>query len=771
MSTGKKPSPFQPVLSDQRQCSVCEKVVDKWMTIHPVDGEGPVYRCMDCNSKKRKTTDAVGPSAYRNFTKSARPKIKADNPHLTSIAIMKVVHDQWKAMTSEQQGEYDKDKPKEDVDEQEKKKKKPKTSSYTAFTSPLDPESGVQYATTCYRCDAKIIKGTKIKTTTQWNEYATKKYEAEDDLLCYDCWDEVRRYCRECGENWVVCDKTNPNRYFPMCEVCAPQDYASSAPDAPPASSSSSSSSALQDPVAAVPPPDTKAAYLSMAMDEEEEPGYGRHECVECHGLIRKPNEIFFCKCVVPTLSTEDGCDIVATHPHRRECDGGLVDHTCRAKNRMKTKPRRIPPPEASSSSSAPIAVDPKEMRDKPSEAGTPIGWVLTNMDDDNGVRFLKSFPFSDEEMKRVEEDEELIERMNQIIECPPVADEKCIGFNRFTPIYATDVSVVPAPSSAPVDTKSHEKIHNVVVKNLPLTITESALLALFDTGDVVCLSIKTDRDTGRPTGDASIGFRDPTSARIAVAMWNNQSILGKPISVCLEGNDAKTSSSSSAPQAAAAASSSDTKVLEAPVAPPAFNPAAYRAAVLAFDPKFKWNDPETCSFGDVLPDDEEVEEFGIKWQGFGGWLYPENSRSQEMNKHGDRRREFNALDAKRRARAKELNDEALFKCIDSQRDKIKAIADALKPSDAKSVSAKDLPILFERSGIELYKNSYWMAENRAAVPFTDKELCMARAYEPKHQEIHDRLCTWIRTQRRVEFEHIDTILTGPFAQIIRFGD
>jgi hypothetical protein len=71
--------------------------------------------------------------------------------------------------------------------------------------------------------------------------------------------------------------------------------------------------------------------------------------------------------------------------------------------------------------------------------------------------------------------------------------------------------------------------------------------------------------------------------------------------------DDCRMNTNGVAVPSSSSSSSSDTKVHDAPVASPAFDPAAYRAAVLAIDPEFEWIDPGTCTFRDVLPDRSHV--------------------------------------------------------------------------------------------------------------------------------------------------------------------
>jgi hypothetical protein len=83
---------------------------------------------------------------------------------------------------------------------------------------------------------------------------------------------------------------------------------------------------------------------------------------------------------------------------------------------------------------------------------------------------------------------------------------------------------------------KHPEKNRRVLMKFLPPFITESELKVLFDKEKVTDLFVMgSGRDCDRPTSEAHICFSDPTSARIAVAVWHQQIIGGHPVSVFID--------------------------------------------------------------------------------------------------------------------------------------------------------------------------------------------------------------------------------------------
>lgn len=73
----------------------------------------------------------------------------------------------------------------------------------------------------CYGCGQRVARGSQTKTSSQWNAYARDRFEADDPILCYRCWDATTKRCRVCRTNWVVCDDDKEDAHCDDCLAAA----------------------------------------------------------------------------------------------------------------------------------------------------------------------------------------------------------------------------------------------------------------------------------------------------------------------------------------------------------------------------------------------------------------------------------------------------------------------------------------------------------------------------------------------------------------------
>ena len=72
-----------------------------------------------------------------------------------------------------------------------------------------------------------------------------------------------------------------------------------------------------------------------------------------------------------------------------------------------------------------------------------------------------------------------------------------------------------------------------IYVGNLPWSIDDSALSALFETyGDVASANVITDRETGRSRGFGFVEMNDDEQARGAIAAMHEQQVDGRALNV-----------------------------------------------------------------------------------------------------------------------------------------------------------------------------------------------------------------------------------------------